>query len=686
MGIYISDGRSIVLKHFLARVRFDTNEEGSDIAGLTVTFLSKGQDHICYTSKILPDGKKEPARRFRNTITLRFRKYQALHFMATLIEGVSGYLHSVREKIHGGKSYIYTMHIHPILPGDKGMKLRLTVSRNYRRSDAKVWDEEAGRMTENKAARHRIYLSIFDNEGEIVEIPLTRRDILLMLENIRSAFRATGIQKIHFATVPTVAMTSSREEMLEAGINIPVTIDHETVGFSNIFLHKQEILNLYQLVRRLAIEPSVQDNLDDCLFGYRQLKARREGNFVFLELQKMKVAVRESLDGREKIFFHEVLPSEEGGVNFTVFLSNTLLAGLYLAISPGMVVRSSLEDVDDNAMVARQKKKEPVLKILTREGILGFAKGKSTFRENKEGEKIYNFFVLRGIATRYVDEEGSQVYRMANGEKPNTIKHYLEDGTSIDVPILEEFSIPLYNQWIPFLGILSVAYAKKFAQNLQIDNFLKDDINHRTIEIFSSDHIGSCRYLIKVHSDAANIGTGHSQVEYPAVLIVEKYRSEKGEEKGEYRQKIEAKFRMPLQRRYLHELLTIGVEFGRYIDDYRYIEKLKRREVLPVLMHDGDFIIEDDEAIAYGVERRGGGTVTGLLESRHEFTEIGEADRVALLASALYRIFYGKWLPFNGMRCSVSDDGYYCDMKTERAIEVGSYGPLFAWEYAYGAV
>ncbi|OQX85169.1 MAG: hypothetical protein B6D63_02855 [Candidatus Latescibacteria bacterium 4484_7] len=683
----LTDGTTLVLKHFQARVGFAPNEERSDIERFDVEFISKGQDHIYHTSKVLPDGRKEVAKDF-NRIALRFGKYQALHFIGSLIEGISGYLYVVRKKLYGDKPYVYHMRLKKDAVGRNDYRLRITVNKDYRRKDAKTWDEESGKMRERNAARHRVYISVFDaDNNEIVEVQLTRRDVILLLTATVESFRSTGVRKMHFITLREAVLTDSKEDIFAKGVPVPVTIDHETIGFSNIFLHGQEINNLHQLVNRLIFEPSVQENLQDCLFRYRQVHARREGAYVMLDLAKMRVDRQLSLDGRSERFVHEVVPDEEGGASHTVFLGNTLLAGLFLAVSPAMVIRSALADVDDHGLILpekRKSKKEPVVKILTREGVLGIGKGKTTFKVSKKDEKkkIHGFFILKGSASRYVNDDGETVFRMSNTDDGRTIKHFHDDGTVEEVPVLEEFSIPLYNQWTAFMGILSVAYAKRFSENLDVDEFLKDSINHRVIEIFANDHKGHCRYLVKVHSDEANIGTGYGAIDYPAVLIIEKYRTNKNGD--DYEQRIEGKFRMPLLRRYLHEFMTLAMEFARYVDDYEYAEEMPKKEVLPVVKHEDDFYVEDEHPVRVGIAKDGGVSVTGLLESRHEKTELGRSDAVALAMSARNRIFYGKWLPFVGLRCSVSDDGHYCDMHAEVQVERSSYGPLYAWEYLYG--
>jgi len=683
----LSQLNAIILKKMQFHCSFIKNND-NDLEKLTVSFIAKTPYDIYFISKIGKNGKKIVTN--FNKIDLKMNKFQAILFISKLIEGISGYLFNLRSEILGEGGISSTMLLTKNSLGQNNYSIRFKINANYRRKDNAIIDENKKLKEGTNSDRYRLFISVFKEDQEIVEIPLTRRDIVYMLQYIKETFRLTDIKKIHFLTVISATVVDGRRDILASKDPMPVTIDFETIGFSDIFLHNQEILNLYQLVERLIFEPSIQDRLQSCGFSFRQVKAYVENKMFFLYLRKMKTSFEDV--GSLSVIRHKYVNENK---NKKIFVGNILLAGLYLTLTPSMVINSAIKEdtyyndrtTEDYLQYLHHTKgqKRAVVKILTKEGTLGISRAKHLYKEDKG---TYSFFKLHGVASKYWDKDSFSVkYKMSNTKDGVNIKHYENDNVK-NVPILEDFTLYLNNQWSVFLSMLSVAYSKLFSDNLNIDQFFKDDLNFRVINVYSNDHKGHCLYKIKLLVDKNNVDKD-SGVEYSLVLNIEKYRTKK-EKIGKdvlHDQNIEAKFRIPLTRRYLFEFISIAKEFGRYIDGFAFKQESQKNELLPVVFKGSEYYKNGNDKINYGIRKKNKEEIiTGEINSKFGSTMLSYSDRVGIEMSTMYRILFAKWLPFVGRSCSISDDGYYCDLQKEFQVEKGSYGSLYAWDFLYGVL
>jgi len=679
---------AVILKKVQYHCEFVKDDTKEDIKGFNISFFAKFPYELYYISEIDKQGRKIVSQKF-NKVDLKLSKFQAILFISNLIESVSGYLFGIRQELGENSNLVRTMSLKKDSRGKNNYKIRFTFSNYIRRKDNKEITADGKLQDKKSGARYRLFLSIFEDNEEIVEIPLTRRDIILMLQYAKEAYRILNIKKCHFLTVSTSVMVDERRDIIASKNPLPVTIDFETIGFGDIFLHNQEILNLHQLVERLIFEPSVQERIFSCGFNFRQIKAYADKNIFFLYLRKMRTTFENI--GTLSVIQHTYI--NEDKVN-KVFVGNILLAGLYLMITPSMVISSALKDDEYHSDKEDKNYLQnlPLVngdngasaKILTREGTLGISRAKKSKDKKSKG---YNFFVLHGAASRYWDKDNMEVkYKMSNTENGKTIKHY-ENDSIMEVPVLESFKLNLNNQWGVFLGMMSVAYSKLFSDNLDLNQFFKDDLNFKVINIYSSDHIGKCLYKIKLNVDRNNTGE-NSDIDYAIVLNIEKYRTsvEKIAKQSFHNQTIESKFRMPLTRRYLYEFIVIAKEFGRYIKDFEFQTKIGKNEVLPIVFTKDGFYKNDENTINYGIKRKGGVVTTGELSSKFGVTQLPLCDRIGIEMSSMYRILFSKWMPFTGRCCSLSDDGYFCDMQQEFLVEDGSYSSLYAWDFLYGVL
>lgn len=656
-----------VLKDFLFESQCSICEKGQ-FQSLTIDFKAKNNKKIYHVSEQNEKGNLKSAKNF-NFARLVFDSKNYIYFVGALIESLSGYLYGVRKAVSGNENpFSYIIDLKEDSFGRNNYKLRITPNKEYKRIKSDK------RRNEKDATKTRVFISVFDNNEneELVEIRLSRRDVILVLASIKTSYQSLNIEKAAFMAVPAAKSVDSRADGFSQGTISMVSVDKNTIGFSDVFLHGQEILNLQQLVLRLIFEPEVQNELLSCCFQYRQIECFLNEYILTLKLRKMQIDERLSLDGKQTVYMHK---KEEGGTELDLFVNNIVLAGLYLNLKTSLVARASLEEVEEIVATKKRKNKDALLKITTKEAVLGIGMGKNFTK--KDNDNTHTFFVLKGEAKNTKDVFGDKIYAMSDNDN-GAISYFPKDGSEKkNVPILEKFSIPLYNQWTVLLSMLSIAYSRKFLITGNEHDFFLKNVNNREIEIYGADHIGSCRYVLKMLSDESN--------KFPFVLIVEKYRSKRLISEKKYKNTIESKFRMPLTRKHLFQLISICIEFSVFSKDYKYSTETTKFSILPISFNDKEHIKEDNETkIKYGIEKKGNEVWLGLLDGKFQKVMLQKSDKISLVESCKNRILYGKWLPFTGLKCSLTTGGYITTENGEFKLEEETFGSLYAWEFLYG--
>lgn len=636
----------INLKHLIFGADPSFDNDGN-LKGMVFKFYEKNKEEV-YTKSYKHDFQVASA--FHH-LKLEMDTRQLISFMATLVEGISTYLYNIRYELAGEEHLETNIKLTPNKRGDNDYMLRITNNRKKVRKFDKNDKESA-------LTRYKVMMAVHavdgDKEYELVELRFSKRDVLLMLNMIKSIV-SQNYRVFNFIYANATAVDSDKDVLSNPDLMSISKIDNSIV-FGQTFLHGQEILNLNYVVESLIFGHNVESRLRSMLTSFRQIEVFEYNKYILgLKVRKMRVS-RDAYTDEEK---HEF---EEDDAGKELMFNNRLLAGLFLFMTPGQLRHST--SVSGNNKDKFGKKVLYHINLRESDIAVGFNSSPSLKTAKKTGNEYMNFFSISLITKNGMFED----------EKKGYIKHFLP---GVDeptyVPSIDKLTLGLHGRWVHFLETMTRANNSEFDDG--------ETIIRKRLHIIKAEPGGQKKYTIGLYSDSEN--------KAPVVLSVEKY-----DKNGE---NIEGKFRQPMFKKYIKEFLMISMQSAFELENFSFTSQKELSEIVGV-KYDGLKTVRvknyempdleripDGNIVKIGIEKVNNMMVkVGNFKEDDKFCLLDYNDIISLNISAANRIMNGQWIPFVGEQIAISQDGYLTDLFSEVNLEDRGMGAFHAWQYFFG--
>lgn len=610
---------------FYKNIRFSMSSiedaETGKLTGLKIAFSALNEDKIYHKST------GEIVTNLPNNLFIDLDMRSLVEFNSLLLETISSYLFNIRNKI------TKTDLIEVINPrtNESKYKIKVRVSRFFFR------EEEKGRF--------KISIAFLDKETneEAVNINLSKRDVQVMsslIKKITSSYhRESGVfVPAEFRDIET-GETISETNALLAKIDNSILVD-------NVWLHGQEIMNILFTVNELVNKLHIENKLIALQSMYRQIKFVAEGDILYLELQKMNKE-------------HKVEAIEKYGQDVILRLPFTgqLISSLYLFLDIEILRHADFEDEDDDVEIMGKKNVFEGEKIKyhlsLKESVISV--GVKERRNNPEEKRVMFYGRVKDGAFEEEDEYGSIV--------PNYIKTYNKDGAKELIPVITEFKINLKDQWFKLIRGLSMAYTQEYIEDR--------DRNVIKFFVINQGPDGRFKYQFQILADPENKAT--------SVLIVDKYRLKNKDEI------LEGRFRQPLFRKYVYQMIAIILAAAREMEDIKLTEEKNTIDLLRYNYKSFKTVkeLKKTKVADYGIRKIDNEVEFGNFSLDSMYVVLPEKDIEIMNIVSEFRIFNGYWLPFVGEKIAIGQDGYLTDMFGEINLEE-NYGVDWATNLYFG--
>lgn len=612
---------NIFYKNIKSGLESIEDPETGKLIGINLSFLPIHEDKVYHKSTgeivtVLP-----------NNLSINLDMRNLVFFNSLLLETISSYLYNIRSKT------IKTDLVETLSSKlDNKYKIRVRVSRHFFR------EEEKG--------RYKISIAFIDKETneEVVNINLTKRDVLIMLALMRKITVSFGRETGVFVPAELVSIETNevvdRKDILLAKIDNSILVDE-------VWLHGQEIMNTLFTVQDLIYKLNIEKDLRSLQSIYRQISFVEKDEILYLEVEKMNKYHQKE----ERIF-------EGEPVKLRLPFTGKLLASLFLYLDITILRHADFEDdyLDDTEIIGKtnvfegekvkyhMSMKESTIAIGVKE------------RKNKKGETRIMFFgKTKDNAFTETDEYGTEL--------PNYIKKYNENNEAELVNVMTEFKINLKDQWIKLLRGLSMAYTQEYIEKRE-KNIIK-------FFVINQDETGRYKYDFKVLGDPKNKAT--------SVLIIDKYKLKNREEI------FEGRYRQPLFKKYVFQLMTIILAAARDIYKIKLSEEKDSIDLLKYSYKSFKKVkeVKKSKIADYGIEKNGEDVFLGNFALEGLAVKLPDQDIELLNITSLFRIYNGYWLPFTGDKVGIGQDGYLTDMFSEVNLEE-NYGVDWATRLFFG--
>jgi len=614
--------KDIFYKNIKSSISSLEDSETGKLTGLNISFSPINEDKIYHKST------GEIVTQLPKDIGINLDMKTLVHFNSLLLETISSYLFNIRSKI------LKTDLIEIINPRgfDNKYKIKVRVSRFFFR------EEEKGRF--------KISIAFLDKETneEAVNINLSKRDIQIMSALIKKI--TTSYHRESGVFVPSEYISLEDGNIVEQNNVLIAKIDN-SILIDNIWLHGQEIMNTLFTVQELINKLHIEKNLMSLQSMYRQIKFVVENEILYLELEKMT----SEHDKEDIIKDGEV-------VKLRLPFTGLLLSSLHLFLDIEILRHADFEDEYDSDIEIIGKtdvfEGEKVKYHLSmKESIISV--GVKERRNNPEEKRIMLFGRVKDGAFEEEDENGSVL--------PNYIKKYNSDGEKELVPVITEFKINLKDQWVKLVRGLSMAYTQEYIE----------DRSRNVIKFFviNQGPDGRFKYQFQILADPENKAT--------SVLIIDKYKLKNKEET------LEGRYRQPLFKKYVFQLIAIVLASAREIDEIQLSEDRNTIDLLRYNYKSFKTVkeLKKTKVADYGIRRTDDSIEFGNFNLDNMFTELPVQDVEIINIVSQFRIFNGYWLPFVGERIAIGQDGYLTDMFSEVNLEE-NYGTDWATNLYFG--
>ena len=618
--------KDIFYKNIKSDISSIEDPETGKLIGIDLGFSPINEDKIYHksTGEIVTYLPKE--------LNIKLDMRNLVKLNSLLLETISSYLYNLRSKI------LKTDLIEIIDVYNKDFentyKIKVRVSRFFFR------EEEKGRF--------KISIAFLDKETneETVNINLSKRDVQVMAALFKKI--TTSYHRESGVYVPAEFLSVETGEIVDSSNTLIAKIDN-SILIENIWLHGQEIMNIFFTVNELINKLHIEKNMISLQSMYRQIKFVVQNDILYLELEKMTSE-------------HEIEEVERKGEIVTMRLPFTgpLLSALHLFLDIEILRHADFEDEfdDDVEIIGKTdifEGEKIKYHLSLKESILSIGVKE---RRNKPEEKRVMFYGrVKDGAFEEESEDGIAL--------PNYIKKYNSDGVAELVPVITEFKINLKDQWIKLIRGLSMAFTQEYKE-VRDRNVIK-------FFVINQGPDGRFKYQFHILEDPETKTT--------AVLLIDKYKLKNKEEHHEGR------FRQPLFKKYVFQLITIVLASAREIDEIKLSEEKNTIDLLRYNYKSFKTVkeLKKTKVADYGIKREEDKIYFGNFNIDNMFVELPPQDVEILNIVSVFRIFNGYWLPFVGEKVAIGQDGYLTDMFGELNLEE-NYGSDWATNLYFGTM
>ena len=555
-----------------------------------------------------------------------------------LLGAVSSYLYNIRSQVLHDTNLYQTIRVRKF-DNDKYLKVRL--SKHFFRQGDK------GRYKVSIA-----FIKKSDIEGiddtELINFNLTKRDVLVLLNLIKrltsSYLKDAAVpMSVQYIDKDTGEFIAERTAVVGKIFNA-ITID-------GIWLHGQELLNMMYVTHDLIYKLYVEKNLESVQSNYRQLRFFPREDIMYLDLVKMNSK-------------HEEVFNEFNGkkVIVRIPIGSLFLAAMFMYLDIDILRHTSFdaeyyEDMGEDKLAQLLSDSSIKYHISLKESYLGV--GTKPDNKNDENTKLY----FAGIA-----KEGKFHAELEDGEiLDNYVLKYDEHNIAHAIPVIPSFHIDLRDKWPIFIKALSYGFTKEY-----LEEDREYDMNK--FYVINQDITGHYKYEFTIYSNNEN--------KAPVVLIIDKYKLSKGEDP-----KLIGRFRQPLFRKYIYQLLSIFLAAGKEMTNIKLTEEIDAKELLPYKYKSYKTVEvnKTEEKAEFGIKKMNDKVFWGNFKTRAQCVELPQQDIDLLNMSSEFRIFNAKrWIPFTGERITLTQNGYITDMFSEYHLEKDNKGVIWATRLYYG--
>lgn len=514
-------------------------------------------------------------------------------FLGAITKNISRYAHSVSSR----DDLVVDLSV-----GER-RKLTLIASKHFTR------------MENTNIGRYKLTMKFLVEDPDFgtyedISINFTKRDIYTLFYMTQKILAAQQRSKTFFVLAKRLNEETG-EEIDE--IHIPIAKIYDSFVIGEVWLHGQELLNLFYLTDQLTHNFFSIEHLMNYAFTYRQIEAVEEDGIMYLYVSKMD-------EHSEKVIMRT---KDDIPFIYKIPVSSMLLAILNATGSVDMlshIENSHLESETSNPFRSIEGLKYHISMKESFFGV-GIAKGKLFLAGKvKEGE--------------HVDKAISQ-----------------------DIVILDSFIIKLRQEFV-----IKLIKAASIAYNGNLSEWDRD-LNLVKFYVKTSDMQGNIRYEFSLTTDVKN--------KVPLVLKIDKYR-----DFGKDKKELLASFRQPFFHRYIFQLISMLLITIKELPQWEYSKEFSRSDLLAYKYSSLKKVkkLVRSAKVKVGFKRDEDENVyEGILESKNkmgmELERLDRSDINMLNISSRHRILHGEWIFFVGEKVAIGPDKYFTDLYSEFNLE-----------------
>jgi len=621
----------IYLKHEIVSVYPIENKSLDRLEGIRIQFFELDERKTYFKTN------GDPVRGFPKKLYIDLNISSLTKLVSIMLGAVSSYLYNIRQHVLKDTNLYQTIKVKKF-DNDKYLKIRL--SKYFFREGDK------GRYKISMAFIKQSNIEDID-DTELINFNLTKRDVLVILNLIK---RLTS-SYLKDAAIPLSVQYIDKDtgELLAERTAIVGKIFNAII-IDNIWLHGQEILNTMYVTHELIFKLNIEKQLEKTQTNYRQIRFFHQNDIMYLDLIKMNAQ-------------HEEVFNEFNGkkVIVRIPIGALFLAAMYMYLDIDILRHTSFDSeyyAESGEDKLAQLLSDSSIKyhISLKESYLGV--GTKPDPKNPENTKLY----FAGIA-----KEGKFITEDEDGEiLENYLLKYDEHNIAHVIPIIANFHIDLKDKWPKFIKALSYGLTQEYLEEER-----EFDLNK--FYVINQDITGHYKYEFTLYSNKNN--------KAPVVLIIDKYRLSKGEDP-----KLVGRFRQPLFRKYVYQLLLVFLAAGKEMNNLALTEEVDPKELLPYKYQSYKTVKLNTakEPVTYGIKKINNKVFWGNFNSS-EYVALPQQDIDLLNMSSEFRLLNAKkWIPFTGEKITITQNGWITDMFSEYLLEKDNKGVIWATRLFYG--
>ncbi|MGB2552827.1 hypothetical protein ACPF04_06565 [Campylobacter sp. MOP51] len=507
---------------------------------------------------------------------------------------------------------------------------------------------------EGKYGRYKLYMSIYQNNKEIVQLKFTKKDIQLLIYIIKTIMSSySKIKAVHVSS--NILNSSGKVVSTESSYCMKFK---NSVAINSIWLHSQELVSLMYVAEQLVHTQNIEQNVKPLFLKSRQIAIQlhdpevvvfqpQSNSFTSDDIEKeifdtnlnnsksrALALVLRKMDGN-----HNEVVTDENHRYLKIPISAKFLTLLYLYISLDMLHYNDAEISNT-----------PIDTSFMKSGRVASAVSKSKYRINMQ-ESVLTL----GISKK----EGSTEDRMylSGFTKPgiyshNGLNNQYQDSQGNTHNVLTEFSINLGRFWGTFIKALSVACTKSYVKEGRSANVVMFNIPIREEDTLRYN------YYFKIVSSESN--------DAALVLEIKKTIGVKLAD-GNFEQREIAVYRQPLFHRYAFQLLISTLALGKFVKDYIYLKDIMLKNIVQYrysgFINTG-FASNLNTVLEYGIHKINDKAYWGMkeaIQNPDKTSLLDRQDTILLNQSSLFKLLRGEFQPFVGHKICIGPDNYLTD-------------------------